>query len=78
MTVCAKSFLNSRVFWINAGVALVALLQTTDVVRIIPGRWQGQIAAIVATVNIVLRFTTTQPVAAIAIGTEKAVQTEKE
>ncbi len=69
----AKSWANSRVFWVNAAVAVVAILQTTDVARIIPARWQSQIAALVATINIVLRFATTQPIALIAPGKQEPV-----
>ena len=58
----AKSLLQSKTFWVNLGVFLVAVLGSPAVTGIIPATAMPYILALVAAVNIALRMVTTQPV----------------
>jgi hypothetical protein len=77
VTYWAISILSSRTFWLNAAAFLVAVLSATDVLPIIPARFLPTSTAIVAALNIVLRFATVRPVALILPGTTKAIAVAK-
>lgn len=72
-TYVAKSIFASKTFWINVAMFFLAAMELTDVTKIIPEDWGGSIGAVIALVNLALRFTTTRPVALISPGTTKAV-----
>ena len=58
-----KSILASKTFWINLVIAAGMILGDQAVLAVIPEGWTPIIAAIVAGINIVLRLSTSQPVA---------------
>jgi hypothetical protein len=68
VTYWAISILSSRTFWLNAAAFVVAVLSATDVLPIIPARFLPTSTAIVAALNIALRFATVRPVAFILPG----------
>jgi hypothetical protein len=77
VTYFAISLFSSRTFWLNAGALFVAICSLTEVVTIVPLRYMPTYSAIVACVNLILRFTTVRPVALIAPGGVVAVQVPK-
>lgn len=77
VTYWAISVLSSRTMWWNAANFLIAALSLTDVVAVIPPRFLSLQLAIVATVNLWLRTTTTRPVAFIAPGSTTPVAVPK-
>jgi hypothetical protein len=77
VTYWAISILSSRTFWLNAAAFLVAVLSATDVLPIIPARFLPTSTAIVAALNIALRFATVRPVALILPGTTKPIAVAK-
>lgn len=61
-----KSIFASKTFWVNAVAAVVALLESQDVLTWIPDAYETTIASVVFAINIVLRYITTQPVSITA------------
>lgn len=63
-----KGFWKSRTFWLNAvtlAVYLLAALLDHSLVASHP-QWVAALSAVVATLNLVLRFLTTQPISLTA------------
>jgi len=77
VTYWAISIFSSRTFWLNAAALIVTLLSATDVIAIVPVRYVPMTAALVAAVNIVLRFLTVRPVALILPGSTKPIAVAK-
>lgn len=63
----AKSFLLSKTFWFNVVAVLVLILNQFGYVGELDPEWQGYVdvfvPALVAVINIALRFITKQPIA---------------
>jgi hypothetical protein len=57
-----KSVIESKTMWVNVISLVVAVLQLSEVVTIVPPEWNGALAAVLAAANMILRFLTTQPV----------------
>lgn len=77
VTYYAQSTLLSKTFWFNAAVTIVAVLQLTDVIAIIPPTYYGAITAFIAVVNVILRQYSVRPVALVMPGTVKAIEVSK-
>lgn len=60
----AKPWYLSKVLWVNALTMLLTLVGTLQ--DVLPKDWLPYIPAVLAGVNMVLRFLTTQPVSASA------------
>lgn len=58
----AKPFWQSKTVWINAVAIFAAILESTEIVDLIPADWQAAIPALLAVANIILRTVTHQPV----------------
>jgi hypothetical protein len=76
-TYYAISLLSSRTFWFNAATLVLAALQLTEVVTLIPPRFLPLQLAIVAVGNVWLRTLTVRPAAFIAPGTTTPVAVVK-
>lgn len=57
-----KSIFASKTVWANLVIALVMILGDQAVLAVIPEGWTPTIAAVVASLNIGLRLSTSQPV----------------
>lgn len=80
----AVSFLNSRTIWLNAmallivvGPAVVQVLSSEEVVAVIPAKYMPTVQALLATLNITLRFLSVRPIAMIGAGDVKVVEIPK-
>ena len=69
----AVSVLSSRTMWLNAAALVVAVSSLSEVLTIIPPRVMPTYSAVVAVLNLILRFATVRPVALIPLGATKAV-----
>lgn len=73
----AISLFNSKTFWVNNGVIVVALLievlSATDVITVIPKSMLPFSTALVAVLNIYMRTITQRPARVIAPGTTTPV-----
>jgi hypothetical protein len=75
-TYYAKSIFVSQTFWINLLMALVAILQSSDVITILPPKYIPLTTGFIAIANIILRLYTVRPAAIIAPGNTEAVKVE--
>lgn len=77
VTYWATSIFTSKTFWLNLVAAVVACLSLTEVTTILPAKWLPAAGALLAVGNIILRTTSTRPVAFISPGTTMAVSVPK-
>lgn len=73
-TYYAQSIFVSKTFWINLAGIVIAVLQANDVIAVLPPSTLKYTGAVIAVINIVLRFATVRPVALIAPGDSKPVE----
>ena len=76
-TYWAVSMLSSRTFWFNTASLLLASLQLTEIVTLIPVKYLPLQAAVVAVINVWLRSITVRPALFIAPGTTAPVAVPK-
>src|SRR6476660_4867226 len=67
-TYFAVSILSSRTFWVNLGTFVFAVLSAEDIVTVLPRAALPYVPALLALINIWLRYVTVRPVAFIAPG----------
>lgn len=77
VTYWATSFLLSKTFWINFVTFLVGVLQLTDVVAVIPSKYNPQVLACLGIMNMGLRFMTQRPITVSMPGTVTPVLVNK-
>jgi hypothetical protein len=75
-TYYAKSVLLSKTIWINAAVAILALLEVREIIDVLPAGWLRYVPAVVAVLNILMRPLAVRPVAMIKPGETQAVVVE--
>jgi hypothetical protein len=73
----AVSLFQSRTFWLNAVVLVVAVLSATEVLAIVPIRLMPTYVAVLAALNIFLRTQTVRPVAIIPLGAVRPVEVKR-
>jgi hypothetical protein len=73
----AKSIFVSKTFWFNAITMVIAMLEATDVINVLPPNTMKYVAAFIAAGNIVLRRITDTPVRVMAPNTVMTVPTPK-
>jgi hypothetical protein len=73
-TYFAKSIFNSRTLWVNLAMFLVAILETNEVIQIIPEWAMNYFVAFATVVNVALRIFSVRPVAFVAPGETKPVE----
>ena len=75
-TYYAKSVLGSKTLWTNVVLFVIAVLELTEVINVVPAEWHGAMLAIGAILNVALRIFTVRPVAFVAPGDVKPVSVE--
>lgn len=70
----AKSILRSKVFWVNLASVALLFLESKDIISVLPQQWQERSGAIVAAINIILRFQTRRPVGFVRPNRTEAVE----
>lgn len=73
-TYHAKSIFNSKTFWTNVALFLIAVLELSEVTNVVPAAWQGSLLAIAAILNVALRIFTVRPAAMVAPGKTKGIR----